>query len=77
MGITIDMPTARLIAHAARRVSRDSAFAPLDTKATIPHMSNQAEADRKVIRSTDDDLQISMDAAKDEVELKALMPTGS
>ena len=44
--INIDMTKAKVIAHDARRVSRNAA------------------------------LQVSMDAASDAVELKALMPAG-
>ena len=50
MSITIDMTKAKVIAHDARRVSRNAAFAPLDIKATIPSESTAAEAARAVIR---------------------------
>ena len=45
MSITIDLTKAKVIAHDARRASRNAAFAPLDIKATIPHEAEQAEAD--------------------------------
>jgi len=76
MSITINMTKAKVIAHEVRRTVRNAAFAPLDIKATIPHEAEQAEADRAVIRSDDADLQVSMDAASNADELKALMPTG-
>ena len=76
MSITIDMTKAKVIAHDARRVSRNAAFAPLDIKATIPAESTAAEAARAVIRTNDAALQVSMEAATDAASLKALMPTG-
>ena len=76
MSITVDMTKAKVIAHDARRVSRNAAFAPLDIKATIPAESTAAEAARAVIRTTDAALQVSMEAATDAASLKALMPTG-
>jgi len=77
MSITIDMTKAKVIAHDARRVSRNAAFAPLDIKATIPAEATQAEADRDVIRVADAALQVSMDAAVDADTLKALMPAAA
>jgi len=74
MSITIDMTKAKVIAHDARRVSRNKQFAPLDIKATIPAESTAAEAARAVIRTTDAALQVSMDAASDADALKLLMP---
>ena len=76
MSITVDMTKAKVIAHHARRASRNAAFAPLDIKATIPAESEAAEAARAVIRTTDAALQVSMDEASDAAALKALMPTG-
>ena len=74
MSITIDMTKAKVIAHDARRVSRNAAFAPLDIKATIPAEAEAAEAARATIRSIDAALQVSMDAASDADALKLLMP---
>ena len=76
MSITINMTKAKVIAHDARRASRNAAFAPLDIKATIPAESTAAEAARAVIRTTDAALQVSMEATTDATALKALMPTG-
>ena len=76
MSITVDMTKAKVIAHDARRVSRNKQFAPLDIKATIPAESTAAEAARAVIRTTDAALQVSMEATTDAAALKALMPTG-
>jgi hypothetical protein len=72
--ITVDMTKAKIIAHDARRVSRNAAFAPLDIKATIPAEATAAEEARVVIRDNDAALQVSMDAASDADTLKALMP---
>jgi hypothetical protein len=74
--ITIDITKAKYIAHTARRAARTEAFKPLDIKATIPSEQAQAELDRQAIRDADAALQVSMDAASDADELKALMPTG-
>ena len=74
MSITIDMTKAKVIAHDARRVSRNKQFAPLDIKATIPAESTAAEAARATIRSIDAALQVSMDATTDADALKNLLP---
>ena len=76
MPVSINMDKAKVIAHDARRASRNAAFAPLDIKATIPAESEAAEAARATIRITDAALQVSMDAASDANSLKALMPVG-
>ena len=74
--INIDMNKAKVIAHDSRRATRNAAFAPLDIKATIPAEATAAEEARVVIRDNDTALQVSIDAASDAVELKALMPAG-
>tara|TARA_R110002124_G_scaffold94245_1_gene238073 strand:- start:1 stop:231 length:231 start_codon:yes stop_codon:yes gene_type:complete len=74
--ITVDMTKAKVIAHDARRATRNAAFAPLDIKATIPSEATQAEEAREIIRSNDAALQVQMDAASDADALKALMPAG-
>jgi hypothetical protein len=74
--ITVDMTKAKVIAHDARRATRNAAFAPLDIKATIPHEATAAEEARVVIRDADAALQVQMDAASDADALKALMPAG-
>jgi hypothetical protein len=75
--ITVDMTKAKVIAHDARRAARNAAFAPLDIKATIPLEAIAAEAARVVIRTDDAALQVSMDAASNADELKALMPVAA
>ena len=77
MPVSISMTKAKVIAHDARRVSRNAAFAPLDIKATIPHEAVAAEEARAVIRVSDAALQVSMDAASDADALKALMPSAA
>ena len=76
MPLHLSMTKAKVIAHDARRASRNAAFAPLDIKATIPAESTAAEAARAAIRTNDAALQVSMEAATDAASLKALMPTG-
>jgi len=73
MSITINMTIAKQIAHEARRDARNTAFAPLDIKATIPAEAKQAEAQRAVIRSNDDELQKSIDKVVNADDLKNLM----
>jgi hypothetical protein len=75
--ITVDMNKAKVIAHDARRATRNAAFAPLDIKATIPAEATAAEEARVVIREDDAALQVQMDAASNADELKALMPIGA
>ena len=75
MPLHLSMTKAKVIAHDARRASRNAAFAPLDIKATIPAESEAAEASRSVIRTNDAALQVSMDAAEELTSLKALLPT--
>ena len=74
--ITVDMTKAKVIAHDARRATRNAAFAPLDIKATIPAEATAAEEARVVIRTDDAALQTQMDAASNADALKALMPAG-
>lgn len=72
-GITIDIPKAKDITHAARRAARAAELAQLDIKATIPRDAVSAEADRAVIRSKYADMQVSIDAASTSKDLKIIM----
>ncbi len=73
--IQVNLVKAKAIAHNLRREKRTEAFAPLDILATVPHLAVKAEEDRAIVRSNDDKLQIDMDSAANEDELKALMPS--
>ena len=70
-GIQTDMLKAALIAHDKRRAARDAELEPLDRKATIRSEADAAEAERVVIREKYAVMQIDIDAATDEAELKA------
>jgi hypothetical protein len=73
MGITVNMPKAKLIAHDIRRAKRAAEFAPLDIQATIPAQAAQAEAARQVIRDKYADMQTDIDAAATPEELKSII----
>lgn len=69
--ITINIPKARDIAHAARRVARSAEFAPLDIKATIPDKAAEAETERQAVRAKYAAMQIAIDAAATADGIKA------
>ena len=71
--IHIDMLKAKEIAHHKRRAARATELAPLDIQATIPTMSEQAEAKRAEIRSKYDDIQVQIDEAKTVDVLKDIV----
>ena len=71
--VKTNMGKAKLLAHDMRRAARAEAFAPLDIQSTIPAQAEAAEAARQVVRDADAQKQIDIDAAMDEVELKALV----
>ncbi len=74
MQVVVDLDKAKEIAHNVRRQVRNEKFAPLDIKATIPTEAEAAEASRQVIREEDEVLQVAMDNASNQEELKALLP---
>jgi hypothetical protein len=71
--ITINIDKAKLIAHELRRSERDSEFAPLDLKATIPSLASSAETQRQNIRQKYADIQIEIDNSKSIDELKTVV----
>ncbi len=71
--ITIDITKAKVIAHKIRRVARSKVFQPLDIKATIPAEQVQAEQQRQLIRDSDTELQLQIDATTTIDELDALV----
>ena len=75
MGMTINLDKAKTIAHDKRRAVRNEKFKPLDIEATVPSLAEQAEAQREVIRATDSELQVSIDAALDADELVTVVKT--
>tara|TARA_R110000803_G_C11987147_1_gene321482 strand:+ start:2541 stop:3050 length:510 start_codon:yes stop_codon:yes gene_type:complete len=73
LGVDVDMPIAKSMAHDKRRIKREKDIAPLDIKATIPNEAASAEASRQVIRDANASLQVDIDNASNEVALKELM----
>ena len=71
--IETDLPKAKEITHASRRVYREKLFKPLDIQATIPSQAQAAEASRAIIRQADDALQILIDDATTEAELRGVI----
>lgn len=73
MGIVIDIPKAKAIAHDMRRMSRSQEFAPLDLKATIPSEAVAAESARQAVREKYAAIQADIDAAADVTALKTIV----
>jgi hypothetical protein len=73
MGIVIDIPKAKAIAHDMRRAARSQEFAPLDLKATIPSEAAAAEAARQAVREKYAAMQEEIDAATTVEEIKAAL----
>jgi len=72
--IKIDMAKAKEFAHGIRKADRDKQMEPHDKviMMQIPGMSIiEIEAKRQAIRDVNAVVQISIDNAQDEVELKA------
>lgn len=71
--IQVNISKAKEITHEKRRAARALEFAPLDIEATIPTMSEQAEAKRVEIRSKYDAIQAQIDAAESVDVLKGII----
>lgn len=74
--ITVNMPKARDISHAARREARAAEFEPHDKVIAmqIPGADAQAaEAARQAIREKYADVQARIDAASDADALKSIL----
>jgi hypothetical protein len=71
--IQVDMLKAKEIAHEKRRAARALEFAPLDIQATIPAMSEQAEAKRAEIRDKYDAIQAQINEADSVDVLKEIV----
>ena len=71
--IQVDMLKAKEIAHEKRRSARATELAPLDVQATIPTMSEQAEAKRTEIRDKYAAIQTQIDAANSVDVLKSII----
>ena len=68
--ITVNIEKAKLIAHEKRRIARTEEFKPLDIEATIPMFAEQAEQKRQEIRDKYVQIQVDIDGATDEQEIK-------
>lgn len=71
--IKVDILKAKEIAHKKRRAARKAEFAPLDIEATIPAMSEQAEAKRSEIRDKYAEIQVQIDEANSVDALKDII----
>lgn len=71
--IKVDILKAKEIAHKERRAARKAEFAPLDIEATIPAMSEQAEAKRSEIRDKYAEIQVQIDEANSVDALKDII----
>ncbi len=72
-GIRIDLSRAKEYAHECRRVSRDNELTPLDLKISIPSESVETEIAREAVRAKYAKMQIDIDKAKTEKELKVII----
>ena len=68
--IKIDLDKAKVIAHDKRREARTQELTPLDIQSTIPSLAEQAEAQRQVIREKYALIQINIDEALTETQIK-------
>ena len=75
MGIVINIPKAKAIAHDMRRVARAQEFAPYDEAIAkqIPGQAEGAEAARQVIREKYAVIQTAIDAAATPDQIKAAL----
>ena len=71
--IQVDILKAKEIAHEKRRAARAAEFAPLDIEATVPTLTEQAEAKRAAIRTKYDEIQVQIDAANSVDALKDII----
>ena len=71
--IQVDISKAKEITHEKRRSARALEFAPLDIEATIPAMSEQAEAKRAEIRDKYAEIRAQIDGANSVDVLKAII----
>jgi hypothetical protein len=71
--IQIDISKAKEITHAKRRAARAAEFAPLDIEATIPALTEQAEAKRAEIRDKYAEIQAQINEANSVNALKDII----
>lgn len=73
MPIGINLDKAKDITHEVRRAKRAEEFAPLDIKATVPHLAAEAEAARASVRSKYEEIQTQIDSCSSVQELKQVI----
>ena len=71
--IQVDINKAKEISHDKRRAARAAEFAPVDIEATIPAMSEQAEAKRAEIRDKYVEIQAQIKEANSVDALKTII----
>lgn len=71
--IKVDLNRAKDISHEKRRQAREQEFAPLDIKATIPHLAESIEAQRQEVREKYADIQTQIEKATCVDDLKSAL----
>lgn len=71
--IKIDINKAKEISHDMRRNKRAELFKQLDIEATIPTFTEQAEAQRQIIRDEFAAIQTEIDNAESVDQLKVII----
>lgn len=72
--IKINLDKAKeLVAHPKRRELRSEKFKPVDGDSAYSALSKEGEAIRSMIKAEDDKLQLDIDNAKSEQELKEVL----
>ena len=71
--IKIDINKAKEISHDMRRNKRAELFKQLDIEATVPTFTEQAEAQRQIIRDEFAAIQTEIDNAESVDQLKVII----
>ncbi len=71
--ININLPKAKTISHELRRRKRNAGYSPIDGGSMYAQLSVAGETQRQTIKLADDQMQLDIDAAIDEVVLKQIM----
>lgn len=74
--ITINLDKAKQTSHDLRRAKRDAEYVPVDGGSMYASLTEEGEAKRQEVKVADDQLQLDIEAAKDEHELKQLLVDG-
>lgn len=71
--IEVDLDKAKELTHQVRRQARALELKQYDIEATVPSLSEQAEANRQIIRDKYATIQDSIDNAEDVESLEAVL----